>query len=424
MHCIEQPFPISKLWMLRNAIEENPEYQRESAVWSLDRQQLFIDSILNRFDVPKLYFHDMRGNGSLKDFAVVDGKQRLHTIFSFLQGHFGLASDFSLLDPRTGQEDPAPGSKFNDLNDYWKEEFRGASLSIVLIQGAADDDIEELFSRLNNGEPLNAAEKRNAMGGEMCKLIREVAKEDFFTKKIKITNKRYQHYEISAKFLHLEHTAQSGGGPYADLKKRFLDDLVVKNKKMSTAEVTGLKKRVTDQLKAVSKVFTDKDPLLSKQAYPPLYYIFIKRITTEYGDPKLFERISKFLSQFHVKRTENLELPEDERDSTLIEFGRLMQQGTNDLNSLRDRVATLTRYFLLENPDVALKDPKRLFTDEERLAIWILGGKKCAACGLEVNIDEMHADHETQWAHGGATSLANGRCLCKTCNTSIAKPVK
>lgn len=423
MHCIDQPFPISKLWVNRNAIEENPEYQRESAIWSIEKQQLFIDSILNRIDVPKLYFHDLRSGKSLHEYAVVDGKQRLHAIYAFMQDETSLASDFTLMEPRAGQKSPAPGAKYSELSEYWQEEFKGTALSVVLIQNAADDDIEELFSRLNNGEPLNAAEKRNAMGGEMCKLIREVAKNSFFKKKLKIANKRYQHYEISAKLLLLERTAQNSGSTYSDLKKRFLDDLVVKNKQMSSADASGLKKRVEDQLKTISKVFSDNSPLLSKQAYPPLYYIFIKKLTNEYADSKLYSKIHRFISDFHVNRTKNLELSEDDRDATLIEFGRLMQQGTNDLNSLKDRVAILTRYFLLQYPGIFLKDPKRAFTDEERLAIWILGGKKCAICDTEISIDEMHADHHKQWSHGGETSLENARCLCQPCNTSSGKPV-
>src|SRR5690606_32825136 len=92
-----------------------------------------------------------------------------------------LADDFSLLEKVDGQDPPTGGSKFSALPEFWQEEFRGTSLSVVMIQDASDDDIEELFSRLNNGEPLNAAEKRNAMSGDMSKLIREVAKHKFFT---------------------------------------------------------------------------------------------------------------------------------------------------------------------------------------------------------------------------------------------------
>lgn len=423
MHCIDQQFPISKLWVTRNSINESPEYQRESAVWSRDKQQLFIDSIINKFDVPKLYFHDLRGSKGLHDFAVVDGKQRLHAIYEFMSGKLKLADDFKLYN--SGDHDSAPkgGIYFSEMDEIWREEFKGTALSVVLIQNANDDDIEELFSRLNNGEPLNAAEKRNAMGGDMCRLIPEVAKNKFFSDYLKIKNSRYQHYEIAAKFIHLENTSQSGGGIFADLKKRFLDDMVSKNKKLDTATKSGLLKRVNDQLANLSKVFSKKDPLLAKQAYPPLYYIFVKRMVAEYGDPSLFTKIRSFLENFQADRALNLEKPEEDRDNALIEFGRLMQQGTNDLNSLRDRISILTRYFLLSYPDVILKDSKRLFNDEERLAIWILGGKKCAKCGKNVDLDEMHADHQTQWAFGGETSLKNGRCLCISCNSGAGKKI-
>lgn len=423
MHCIDQQFPISKLWVTRNAIDESPEYQRESAVWSRDKQQLFIDSVLNKFDVPKLYFHDLRNAKGVHEYAVVDGKQRLYAIYQFLKGQLALADDFRLYEPRQGHQAPNGGAKFADLDEYWQEEFKGTALSVVLIQNASDDDIEELFSRLNNGEPLNAAEKRNAMGGDMCRLISEVAKHKFFAESVKIKNTRYQHLESAAKFLLIENTALSSGGSCADLKKRFLDELVKKNKKLDAASKVGLERRVTDHLSAMQKVFSKSDPLLAKQAYLPLYYIFIKRILTEYGDPKLKSKIHEFLESFQGIRVANLDKSEEERDSVLIEFGRLMQQGTNDLNSLQSRVAILTRYFLLENPGVKLKDAKRGFSEEERLAIWILGGKRCLECESSIELDEMHADHHQQWAYGGATTLENGRSLCVACNTKMAKKI-
>lgn len=320
-----------------------------------------------------------------------------------------------------GRGAPKGGAKFSEIPEYWQEEFRGTGLSIVLIQDASDDDIEELFSRLNNGEPLNAAEKRNAMSGDMSKLIREVAKHKFFVEQLKIKNTRFQHLEIAAKFLLLEDTSQAGLGLFADLKKKFLDEMVKKNKKMQSAAQSGLTKRVNEQLSTLQKVFRKQDPLLNKQAYAPLYYIFIKRIGADYGHPSLYTKIRTFIEKFQVDRIENLEKPEEERDTALIEFGRLMQQGTNDLNSLKQRIAILTRYFLLEHPDVRVKDTKRLFSDEERLAIWILGGKQCALCEKEVELDEMHADHVEQWSYGGETTLKNGRCLCISCNTKSAK---
>jgi hypothetical protein len=130
----------------------------------------------------------------------------------------------------------------------------------------------------------------------------------------------------------------------------------------------------------------------------------------------LASKLKKFLEDFHALREQN-RTKGDAADPVLTEFGRLMQQGTNDITSLRERVAILRRYFLLENPDVQVRDAKRSFTAEERAAIWILGKKTCAKCGKALpTVDEMEADHHKQWAHGGITSLQNGRCLCESCN--------
>lgn len=146
---------------------------------------------------------------------------------------------------------------------------------------------------------------------------------------------------------------------------------------------------------------------------------------SEYGHKNLNTILRKFIEQFQVKRQENLSLSEDDRDTHLIEFGRLMQQGTNDLSSLKERVSILRRYFLLEFPDVKLLDKQRQFTLEERYAIYTLAGKQCAICKKDfTDIKEMEADHHEQWAFGGETTLKNGRALCIECNKKLKENVK
>jgi 5-methylcytosine-specific restriction endonuclease McrA len=85
----------------------------------------------------------------------------------------------------------------------------------------------------------------------------------------------------------------------------------------------------------------------------------------------------------------------------------------------------MQRYFLLQQPDVSVRDKKRAFTNEERHAIFVLSGKQCAECKKAFgDLSEMHADHELQWAHGGPTKLSNARGLCESCNQEAAKKVK
>jgi hypothetical protein len=45
------------LYRLKDRVEMNPVYQREGDIWDLDKRQLLIDTIINQFDVPKIYLH-------------------------------------------------------------------------------------------------------------------------------------------------------------------------------------------------------------------------------------------------------------------------------------------------------------------------------------------------------------------------------
>ena len=41
----------------RDGLELDPAYQRLSDIWTLEKKQLLIDSIINGYDIPKFYFH-------------------------------------------------------------------------------------------------------------------------------------------------------------------------------------------------------------------------------------------------------------------------------------------------------------------------------------------------------------------------------
>jgi uncharacterized protein with ParB-like and HNH nuclease domain len=209
MHCISEKFTVGTFLVERNVINDSPDYQRESGVWSNEKQQLFLDSLLNGYDIPKLYLHDLRGKDPRYKFAVIDGKQRLHAVWNYLNDKQSLADDFTVSDT-SGRTPLVGGSKYSELSPDWQEIFKAKALDVVLVQNADEDDIEELFSRLNNGEPLTAAEKRNAMGGQMSKLIRDVAKDPFFTQRLKFKNTRLQFLEVAAKMLLIEKTDDLG----------------------------------------------------------------------------------------------------------------------------------------------------------------------------------------------------------------------
>lgn len=147
-----------------NKFNLNPPYQRKS-VWDDDRQSFFIDSLLRNYPVPPIFLKriidDTTGNTS---FEVVDGKQRLTSIFRFI------ANEISVSNEDEDQNDPsAPfvGKFFKDLDDQelviYKKNFWRYAIPVEYIDDINDSELNKVFDRLNrNGIPLSAQELRNA----------------------------------------------------------------------------------------------------------------------------------------------------------------------------------------------------------------------------------------------------------------------
>jgi len=70
--------PVSHFLVRRNEYEFDPNFQREE-VWSRNMKQYFIDSILRGIDTQKIFVR-VKKDGT---FSVVDGQQRLRTIWEF-----------------------------------------------------------------------------------------------------------------------------------------------------------------------------------------------------------------------------------------------------------------------------------------------------------------------------------------------------
>lgn len=293
-------FTVAKALTWRSAIDDDPPYQRASDVWSLDQRQLFIDSLLNGFDVPKIYLHDLRGRHPRKVYAVVDGKQRLTTIWSFLQDGFALADTFQM-EPENMPDVPATAStpagalRFSQLDASWRAVLLDTFLSVVLIRDATQDDIEELFSRLNNGAPLGPAERRNALGGEMASLIREIAGRPAFAELLSFSNGRLLHLELAAQVLALEDARRRGPREEPDLSPDGLDAFVRARRRLSLPEREGLLPAIDRRLAASAEVFRAADPLLASADAALRYLRFAWEVLGDDPTPATTDRVRTFL---------------------------------------------------------------------------------------------------------------------------------
>ncbi len=332
---------ILYLYSDRKHIKIDPEYQRMGDIWTLEKRQLLIDSILNGFDIPKIYLHKfanprMEGGVPVR-YAIVDGRQRLEAIWKFIDGDYPLSDDFSYLnDPDVN----VSGLTYKELGQKHPElkiKFDAYDLSVILIETDDIETIEDMFSRLNEAVPLSAAEKRNAFGGPIPIAVRSLGRHEFFKKRIPFSNSRYRHYDLAVKFLLFEDR-----GALVDTKKVYLDRFVKDWRDQKRPKPTKIQKSVKEVLDSMSGIFTESDPLLRSVGNVVLYFFLFRTALSE-GWMRDVSR--KSLADFEEQRTENRRKAQEDlaaADYDLLEFDRYVQT-PNDAYALELRFKILMK---------------------------------------------------------------------------------
>jgi len=316
-----------------------------SEIWTLEKKQLLIDSIINDFDIPKLYFHEFGEYRELKDgkkvkYAIIDGKQRLEAIWSFIDGEYPLADDIKYYADEKINLHSLTYKEIADKYPAIKGLFDSSLLPIITIETEDIDMIEEMFSRLNEAVPLNAAEKRNALGGPMVSAIRRISQHKFFKEKSSFPKKRYQAMELGCKFLWLTLSDK-----IIDTKKVYLDSFVKEFKKKDyVSKSKDLEKQVSSILNHMEQIFIKKDPLLRTVSMPVIYYLAIK----DSIDNNWFTKVTrKKMLGFDSARKINRLIAEkniSRANYEFLEFDRMAQQGTNDGVSIDFRKKVLVKF--------------------------------------------------------------------------------
>lgn len=156
----------------------NPEYQRRKR-WNNERKSRLIESFIMNVPVPPIFLYEV----DYSIYEVMDGLQRLTTIYDFYQGKFTLEN----LEYWRELE----GRGYNQLPEQVKKGIDRRYLSsIVLLQETAksEEEAEHLkrivFERLNSGgEKLTPQETRNALhNGRFNQLCIKLARNDHFRK--------------------------------------------------------------------------------------------------------------------------------------------------------------------------------------------------------------------------------------------------
>ncbi|MFN8490442.1 MAG: DUF262 domain-containing protein [Caldilineaceae bacterium] len=207
-----------------------PPYQR-GYVWDDGRASRLIESLLMNIPIPACYFAEEEA-GVL---TVIDGQQRLYSIWRFVRNHFKLKGLRTLTQHN--------GNAFKDLPEREQRLILGRSIRCIVITQESHPEIRfEVFERLNTGMmQLTDQEIRNAIyRGEFNDLIKTLAEQPRWIKVLNKSklDKRMRDDELVIRFF----AVQDNYKTYQDPLRSFLNQYTMNKRMLNSQE----KKRLTD----------------------------------------------------------------------------------------------------------------------------------------------------------------------------------
>lgn len=196
----------------RDGIDLQPKFQR-GYIWSSDFKDKLLYSIIKSYPIGNVSLRvrtEKNDKGAM--FEVVDGQQRLTTIYKFIENEYVIQSDVSrsiieYIIEYVGEDSDIRLLKlkkkshnkgkillsFKHLPQVIQDNILAYNISITNITNASDEEITEYFRYLQNQERLRAGEIINSVPDtELDKYLKMINDIDLLLDKLSFGNKRKQ----------------------------------------------------------------------------------------------------------------------------------------------------------------------------------------------------------------------------------------
>ncbi len=410
-------------------INLSPGFQRAS-VWSITDRKNLIKSILHGYPLPAIFLYKRNDNGNIV-YDVIDGKQRIESIFMFTGRIRG--NRFPVKTATQGSEEPDTYDWAKLNKNKMQHLITGYEIPTIEVDGDFSD-IVDLFVRINStGKALTKQEKRNARyyNSEFLKVAAKTARkyEEYFQKN-KIVSasqiSRMKHIELLCEIIYSVHLGDVIN------KKVALDHLMQSGRSgkssMTGTQIQKANKRAIRVLNIIEKMF----PMIKQTRFCKIvdfYTLAVLISKFEYEGRILTDKKRNILAQdlliaFSTNVDTVRELQKKAKGITAGQevfrnyLGTVVQQ-TDSAPQRKKREDILRN--ILESL-FEKKDAQRLFSKEQRRIIWNTARSRCCKeCGIELTWEDFTIDHIKPWSKGGKTRLKNAAILCLSCNASKGK---
>ena len=229
-------------------IDLTPEFQRMRGIWRGGQKSRLIESLLLRIPIPVFYVSADHGD----NWSVVDGVQRMSTIYDYVDGRFSLSGLEYLTDLER--------KNYSDLPRNMHRRISETQLIVNVIEpGTPIEVMFNIFHRLNTGGmTLNGQEIRHALNpGPVRTYLRELVETPEFLEATggSIKKTRMADRECALRFLAFYIN------PWEDYDTNDLDSYLVEAMKklnnMDKSERDGLKELFTKTMRGAARIFGD-----------------------------------------------------------------------------------------------------------------------------------------------------------------------
>lgn len=304
------------LYKMRFSI--TPAIYQRGEVWSEGKKKLLIDSILRGIDIPKLYFYKTESG----TYEIVDGNQRMSAITGFF------ADEFSV-----------DGQVFSKLSLDKQRKVEDHPFTVIEITDATEEELSELFLRLQLGTPTNSGEKLNAINSNMKEFVKKLARSEFMTR-VSIPNRRFAKEQVCAQIClnSLNDFLKKG---FHDAKYEDLRDMY--KSRYNFSENLPEAQRILNTFNILYEIFGEETTHIRNRAgIVSIYFLVEEFILTDKLDKKLVKEFYlKFLDELSNEVSKGI----DATNRSLVAYYNRVVQGADSKTSLEARHEALKEFY-------------------------------------------------------------------------------
>ncbi len=350
---------IEKMHEEKKVLSFDHPIQRKSEMWDSSQKSLLIHSMLANYPVPSIYVlrEDSKELDEKKkpifNYFVMDGKQRLTSVLSYLWGEFPLEDSIPNIFVEETEYEIA-GKYFCDLDEPVQYEIKRYKFDIIAFEECSNREIEEIFFRLNNSTELTKSQVAKAkIGVELAGMINELLTSRFFTTSCNFSKAQLKASDDQKCLLQAMMLLDTNNVPDFELKD-FSETAILEYSESIRENYSDRQSNILKSaIQYLTDAFPEKNKQLRKISIPMLIYLADVAEDAEIK-PRFFRDWWNYFT---------------EEDGLMEVYKTFCSTGSTKLDKIKGRLAVMARSFCIYHETDIPEELKSMVAEvEEKLA--------------------------------------------------------